>query len=66
MVFFSRIPFHQFLVATLLGVISGTYIFAPGIIDFARQHKLNEDLQTTQTNIVETSKTENETANLIN
>ena len=59
MVLFSRLPFHQVLVASLLGVISGIYIFAPGIIDFAKQQKLNEEAQTAEPNTVDWKTSEN-------
>ena len=45
MVFFSLfIPLQQIMVASVLGVLSGLYIFAPGIIEFSSQiQKKNVD-----------------------
>ena len=34
---FSRLPLQQILVASVLGVLSGVYIFAPGIKEFSSQ-----------------------------
>ena len=42
--FFSRLPLQQIMVASVLGVLSGLYIFAPGIIEFSSQiQKKNVD-----------------------
>jgi hypothetical protein len=41
---FSRLPLQQIMVASVLGVLSGLYIFAPGIIEFSSQiQKKNVD-----------------------
>lgn len=35
---FSRIPVQQILVAGTLGIFSGFYIFAPGIIEYSKKN----------------------------
>ena len=44
---FSRLPIQQIMVASVLGVLSGMYIFAPGIIEFSSkvQSKNSEQMK---------------------
>ncbi len=37
MALFSRLPIKEIAVASVLGILSGFYIFAPGIIEFSKQ-----------------------------
>ena len=36
---FSRLPIQQMMVASIIGVLTGMYIFAPGIVEFSKQIK---------------------------
>ena len=42
---FSRLPIQQILVACIIGVLTGMYIFAPGIVEFSNQIKKKNDEQ---------------------
>ena len=53
---FSRLPVQQIVVASVLGMLSGMYIFAPGIIEFSSQMK--------DKNIDESSHAQNDTKDL--
>lgn len=47
---FSRLPVQQIIVASVLGVFSGMYIFAPGIIEFSSQIRLNRHVDESELN----------------
>ena len=36
---FSRLPIKQIMVASIVGVLCGMYIFTPGVIEFSNEIK---------------------------
>ena len=45
---FSRLPIQQIMVASIVGVLCGMYIFAPGIIEFSNEIKNKNGAQREQ------------------